>query len=405
MIFTVISVNISSGSPNYVFYRTLARFISILSPTIVLGFLSCMQGAMLEAEKIYWPNKMISLLTSIFVILSVLLLFRLTDIVSIFIGEIVALCAHIFLLSWLIRKNRIPVSVGISKSDCDTVSVWRKSVPLMISTSVYSINSLIDKGIAVSITEGSATVLQYARILSLDLFPTIIVTAFSGLLINEFAELAVQDRPDLYGKKVCEYMEAMTGFLGVVAIVSIVNSESLISVAFQRGQFDISSVKLTNSAFIGYVTGIPFFPLREVAARAHYGFKDTKTPFISSMAGVVCNVILSVILSRFTGLWGIAIATSAAILISGIINMCVLVNVRKVCVKGFGIETGKIILALAILVPVNILLRRVMVGHAFICIALCAFISLVVFYTLAYVLKMRSLKIFIKLIERKYQKS
>lgn len=382
------------------FNSTLSSFLLILSPTIILGFLSGMLGAILEADKLYWPSKLASLLTSACVIVSILILFAKLDIVSIFIGEIIALSLHIVLMIIFIRKRNIRISKSIPCFDNDVKSILYTSFPLMISSSIYSINSLVDKSIAVGLETGAASVLQYARTLTLDLFPTIIVTAFSGLMVREFSEMAISANESKQNETICTFLEAMVGFLGVVAIVSIVFSNDLISIAFQRGEFNSTSVSLTNIAFIGYVLGVPLFPLREVTSRVFYGYNDTKTPFISSAIGVGINIIFSILLSRIFGLIGIAIATTFSILISGIINIIELHKKKGISFDGFAVELLKLVVPFAIVGCICVGIKSLHIPYRMISIILASIISVNVYFLSLILLKSKSLNLYRSLIKR-----
>lgn len=54
------------------------------------------------------------------------------------------------------------------------------------------------------------------------------------------------------------------------------------------------------------------FGLRDVLTRAFYALQDTKTPMINATIAVAINIILNIVLSRFLGIGGLALATSIA---------------------------------------------------------------------------------------------
>jgi len=56
------------------------------------------------------------------------------------------------------------------------------------------------------------------------------------------------------------------------------------------------------------------FGLREVLSRAFYAMQDTKTPMVNAAIGMVLNIFLNIILSRYMGISGLALATSIAAL-------------------------------------------------------------------------------------------
>jgi putative peptidoglycan lipid II flippase len=54
------------------------------------------------------------------------------------------------------------------------------------------------------------------------------------------------------------------------------------------------------------------FGLREVLSRVFYSLQDTRTPMINAAIGMLLNIILNIVLSRFLGIGGLALATSIA---------------------------------------------------------------------------------------------
>lgn len=390
-LFLKFAVNVNS------FNSTLSLFIFILSPTIILGFLSCMLGAMLEAERIYWPSKVSSFLTSICVIAAVLLLFTSLDIISIFIGEIFALILHILLMVVLLSRNGIQFAKKLPVFDADIKNIFISALPLMVSSSIYSINTLVDKMIAVTIEEGAATVLQYAKLLSLDLFPVIIVTAFSGLMVREFSEMAITDDKASIDEKVCIFLEAMFGFLGVITIVSLFFYKDLITIAFMRGEFNADSARLTESAFIGYIIGVPFFPFREVTARVFYGFNDTRTPFFTSVAGVAGNIVFSIIFAHFFGLIGITVASTLSIIITVLLNFIVFYRYMGIKFQGFVIEVMKLFVPFVIACFCCFIFNKITFPHRLFNLLLSGIVSGTLYFFFLKIGKCRALKLYISL--------
>ena len=97
-----------------------------------------------------------------------------------------------------------------------------------------------------------------------------------------------------------------------VTIICLVNSEHIVSLIYKRGAFDKASVITTSRAFIGYIIGILFIAFRDIFIQVLYAFQKTKEAMINGIAGVAINIIFSLLLSRFYGVFGITIADSIA---------------------------------------------------------------------------------------------
>lgn len=184
---------------------------------------------------------------------------------------------------------------------------------------MFFINHQVDKSLSSGLWEGAVTALGYASVLS-SLVSTFIIsfcfiifaciaTAISKGRHQEAAVLAVR----------------ATGLLGLVflpiSLLTVLCPKDVVSIAFGRRAFDANAVEASASALRGY--GLSFVPLalREVYTRFQYGCRDTCRPTVASCISIVCNVISSIFLSRYRGIFGIACATSISVLVCGLLNL------------------------------------------------------------------------------------
>ena len=98
---------------------------------------------------------------------------------------------------------------------------------------------------------------------------------------------------------------------------------------------------MTANILMVYIISILAFSLRNVISRAFYSLHDTKTPMINGAIAIVFNIVLNIVLSKYMGYIGLAIATTIAAYIGLVIF---LVTLRK----RIGSFDGKSILATAI---------------------------------------------------------
>ncbi|HHX60054.1 MAG TPA: murein biosynthesis integral membrane protein MurJ, partial [Epulopiscium sp.] len=76
------------------------------------------------------------------------------------------------------------------------------------------------------------------------------------------------------------------------------------------------------------------FGLTEVLSRAFYSLQDTKTPAINAAIAVVMNIILNIILSKYMGIGGLALATSISAIFCTVL---LFISLRKK-IGAFGIK-------------------------------------------------------------------
>ena len=89
---------------------------------------------------------------------------------------------------------------------------------------------------------------------------------------------------------------------------------------------------MTSIALACYSIGMIGFGLREILSKIFYSIQDTKTPMLNGALAMGVNIILNIILIKFLGHAGLALATS----ISSLICIVLLFNSLKQKIGYFG---------------------------------------------------------------------
>ena len=98
--------------------------------------------------------------------------------------------------------------------------------------------------------------------------------------------------------------------LAVPAAVALaVFPELIIGTLFQRGAFEAGDTAVTAQVLMFYVIGLPAYIAVKVFSTVHWAGQNTSLPVKIAVVGTVTNIILSLILIRFWGVAGIALAT------------------------------------------------------------------------------------------------
>jgi putative peptidoglycan lipid II flippase len=104
-----------------------------------------------------------------------------------------------------------------------------------------------------------------------------------------------------------------------------------VSVAFQRGMFEISQVRITADAVVGFAMGLPAYILIKVFSTLYFAAGDTKTPVIFGIASVVLNVVFLLLLIPFFKYFGLALCTSLSAISNAI--MLIYFSPKKMPIK------------------------------------------------------------------------
>lgn len=227
------------------------------------------------------------------------------------IGIIAGLSLQAFFLIIAARKAGFRHTWIFKPGDPGIKELLIFSIPVIIGVSVNQVNVLVDKSIASGIAVGGISALGYAQVVN-GFLQGIFVEPVSSVMYPSISRMAAEgDREALSGTLASAavyvllfILPAMTGIL--------VLSQPITSLIFQRGAFGSEAAALTSSALFFYAFGHGAYALRDLTSRTFFALGDTKTPMKNSIFGMCLNIILNIVLSRYLGIGGLALATSIA---------------------------------------------------------------------------------------------
>jgi putative peptidoglycan lipid II flippase len=188
--------------------------------------------------------------------------------------------------------------------------IGKLMVPGMLAFAVTQINTLVDTLLATTLPEGSVTALRLGNriaIQPLGIFGVAITTAALPTLA---AHAAKEDKARLV-EDFAFSTRLILAFLIPSGVAMMVMARPVVRLLFERGEFSAArSTPLTVSALMYYAAGLFAYGGIKAVTQAFYSIKDTVTPMKVAVVSVVLNVVLDLILVRYLGLIGLALATS-----------------------------------------------------------------------------------------------
>lgn len=182
-------------------------------------------------------------------------------------------------------------------------------LPILLALSINRINIIVDKTIASTLSVGSISWLNYANDiiqLVLGIFVTAIVTVLFPIISQEYHGEDVESLKDTMKK-------GMSWVLNIIiptTLILVLLSEPIVRLFFQRGAFGPEATYMTSKALTYYALGLGSMAFVLILTKIHYAMHDSLTPTLHAIFGVVVNLIFSIILSKYMGIAGIALATS-----------------------------------------------------------------------------------------------
>ena len=260
-------------------------------------------------------------------------------------GIVVSLIFQVLLVIPAVMKNRYKYKLILHYKDKYLKEILFLSFPVIIGTSVNQFNVLIDKNIASRVAVGGISALNYANKLTTYigvLFATSIIT----VIYPAISEMVVNANFDGLKRTINESLVSISLFLIPITVGTMILAQPIVEMLFLRGQFDSNAASMTSMALIGYSIGIIAYAYRDLISRVFYSYNDTKTPVINASIGVAINITLDIILARYLGIAGLALATSiAAFVTMGMLFVSLRKKVPDFGFRGSLIKVAKILVA------------------------------------------------------------
>lgn len=297
----------------------LTSYMRMYLPLLPLFTFSAVFTALLNANKRFLPAELVSVNQSL---LSLLVLFLTAPMLgeqSLIVTFFTYTVWNFLFLGFLSRRYWRLERGGNPFANPHVKELLRMCAPLLLSYSMVFINQQVDKSLSSGLREGAVTALGYASVLS-NLVSTFIISFCSILFTYTATAISKGEHQNASVLAV-----RATGLLALVflpiSLLTILCARDVVSIAFGRGAFNADAIEASASALQGY--GLSFVPLalREVYTRFQYGYQDTRRPTVASCISIVCNIVLSILLSRYWGIFGITCASGVSVLVCGVLNL------------------------------------------------------------------------------------
>lgn len=192
------------------------------------------------------------------------------------------------------------------------------ALPLIIGISVNQINVMVDRTIASAITVGGISALNYANKLNMFVYGTLVI-AITTVIFPKLSRFAANNSIQMLIKEASKAISLIILLVLPATVGAMLFNDEIVKLIFLRGEFDRNATQLTSGALFFYSIGMVFVGMREVVSRCFYAVNDTKIPTRNAIVAVIVNIILNLLLSRYIGINGLALATSISAILSAIL--------------------------------------------------------------------------------------
>lgn len=226
-------------------------------------------------------------------------------------GSTIAIFSQLILILLSSYKKGYKYKLFLNFKDKNIGNLFLLSMPIILSSSINSLNMMIDRTIASEVAKGGISALNYATRLNgfvQGLFVVTIVT----IMFPEISKKASNNNFEGIKKTVAESIILILLAVVPASLGLLIFPDEIVSLLFARGAFDSNALSMTSSALFYYSLGMFATAMTEILARVFYAMKDTVTPVKNSLIAIVINIVLNIVLSKYMGIGGLALATSIA---------------------------------------------------------------------------------------------
>lgn len=299
-----------------------AGLLRVVAPVLLLGPLAVIMEAILNAlERFYQPAAR-NLWLGTLVIVTTLSLRRWLGIYSVAWGYLLAFAVFTVSLAPIAWRARGGGPLRIRWRDPALGKLARTSQWPLLGNLLLQGMRLFERGLASYLGPGSVSALNYGNRIVQGLQT---ILAFSAITVTlpQMSRLVLEERwAEIH--RLVQFNLKLGFFLATpVMAIGMALPLPLVQMLFEHGRFGHEATVATASLLFYYAPSLVFFCLQPMLTATLYAFQDTKGPFLQLATRTALMLLLELILVRYWGLVGIAVATTIArvLLFTGLMRL------------------------------------------------------------------------------------
>lgn len=326
--------------------------------TLLISISAVMVGSLNSTNRFAVPA-FTPIVFSVLVIASVVLLYRSLGVYSMAVGVLAGGIGQVLFQTPQFIASGFDFRPSFNFSDPTFRRVLRQWLPVVASSSVFVVNQQVAIYFASGLEDGSASALTNAVVfwqLPLGIFGVSVTT----VLFPRMSREAVDGETLRLRSTVAYGVRAIIALLVPSALILGFLSFEIVSVAFQRGQFNEGNTLMAARVLIGYCLGMVGVGLFNFLQRACYARGDYRTPTLTALVVLAVDVAGSVVLKETSlRVAGLAVANSIAFSLGA---ATLLLRLRLALggleTRPLAVTLGKVTLAAAVLTAGLVMFRR-----------------------------------------------
>lgn len=203
-------------------------------------------------------------------------------------------------------------------------SLMRIFIPTLFSTGIYRINTMIDSLISSNLGTGQLTILTYSNTI-VGMINVLIIGNLITYVYPKIVE-AVSIEKNKSQRILWDYAIIFHALVCLIVIGFISVGREFIGLLYEHGEFSSQAATSVYICMSIYVFDQQNNIVRDLVYRYFFAFGETKITVKNGVITSTVNIIFSLILSQFLGVYGIILGTYVAGLVS---LCCIILRLKK----------------------------------------------------------------------------
>ncbi|MFL0246230.1 murein biosynthesis integral membrane protein MurJ [Candidatus Clostridium stratigraminis] len=316
-------------------FQTVLNLASIILPSMLCYVITyCFVGILTSHKNLIWTSA-IGIPTNLFLILGILFFYNWYGLKGAtefsFIGSI----AQFAMLIIPLKKIGFKYITYINIRDSHILEALKMIGPMIIGVMAIQINSLVTSMIASTLNPGTITSINLGMKVNNSIYNSLVFIIIT-YTFPFLAEAISKKDIDKFNVLIYGGLQLVFLILLPIAVNLIFFRKEVITILFGHGNFSGKNILTTSFILIFYSASLLFMGIKDLINRVFYATKNTKTPMYNSIISICINIILSIALAHYWGVYGLAASSAVATITAALL-------LYRSLIKGFDIENKRIL--------------------------------------------------------------
>ena len=200
--------------------------------------------------------------------------------------------------------------------------------PILLGTAIAQVSGTVTRMLTSFIGVGALTIMSYATKLILMIYGIVSMAVTTTAYAN-FARLMANDDYDGFRNNLTKVINFMILLLLPITAGVVILRQPLIDIVYKHGNFGQEAAEATANVLLFLSPIMISYSIREVLCKAYYAMNNTRTPMVISSIGVLINIILTILLVKPYGMFGLAAAISVSAIFTAVAMLIIFNQIIK----------------------------------------------------------------------------